>query len=40
VLAESDRSPIVICRDMPYGEDRHCNPTMLPVSIRAFFAPT
>jgi len=40
VLAESDRSLIVICRDVPYGEDRHCNPTMLLVSIRAFFAPT
>jgi len=40
VLTESDRTLIMICRDMPYGEDRHCNPTNLPVSIRAFFAPT
>jgi hypothetical protein len=27
----------VICRDVPYGEDRHCNPTMLPVFDKCIF---
>ena len=37
VLAERDRLLIVIRRDVPDGENRHCSPTMMQVPMTCIF---
>ena len=37
VLAERDRSLIVIGRDVPDGENRHCGPTIMQVPLTCIF---